>query len=332
MSFDPDAPATGDGLFGLPNDPSTARIVVVPVPWQATTSYRRGTRGGPEALLAASRQVDLWDLDVGPAWKAGIAMLAPDPRVAAWDAEAEPDALAVIESAGGEPAAAARVNALGERLNDYVYETVRGLAGRIPVVIPVVIGGDHSVPFGAIRALSEANPGMGVLHIDAHADLRDAYEGFTWSHASIFHNVLRRLPGVARITQVGIRDVGEAEVRLIAGNPDRITTFFDNGLARELARGVPWQALCDRIVGTLPDRVYVSFDVDGLDPALCPATGTPVPGGLSFRDAVVLLSTLAERRTIVGFDINEIGPAEWDGNVAARLLYKLCGWATGPRA
>ena len=325
MSFDPDAPANGDGLFGLPDDPSAARVVVVPVPWQATTSYRRGTRGGPLALLEASRQVDLYDLDVGPAWKAGIAMLPPDPRVEAWDLEAEPDALAVIEAGGDLPEAAGRVNALGERVNGLVHDTVARLLseGRIPAVI----GGDHAVPFGAMQAIAERYPGVGVLHIDAHADLRAAYEGFTWSHASIFHNVLHRLPGVSRIVQVGIRDVGSAELKLIEDNPERLSTFFDNALARELARGVPWQTLCDRIVEKLPPRVYVSFDVDGLDPALCPNTGTPVPGGLSFREVVILLSTLAEQREIVGFDINEVGDFEWDGNVAARLLYKLCGWA-----
>lgn len=328
MSFDPDAPAS-EGLFGLPNDLDRARVVVVPVEWQATTSFRRGTREGPAHLIEASHQVDLFDLDVGPAWKAGIAMLDPDPRVRAWDMEAEADALAVIESGGGHPDAAARVNALSERVNEHVHGLVRALLeqGRIPAVI----GGDHSAPYGAIRAVSEACPGVGILHIDAHADLRAAYEGFTWSHASIFHNVITRLPGVGKLVQVGIRDVGEAEVELIRGNPARITTFFDNTIARDLARGIPWLTICKHVIEKLPEDVYVSFDVDGLDPAFCPHTGTPVPGGLSFRDVVVLLSTLAEERRIVGFDINEIGPDPYDGNVAARLLYKLCGWAVESR-
>lgn len=325
MHFDPDAPATGDGLFGLPNDPGHARVVVIPVEWQATTSYRRGTREGPKYLVEASRQVDLFDLDVGPAWKAGIAMLDPDPRIRAWDAEAEEDALAVIESGGGEPEAAARVNELSERVNAHVHGLVRDLLaqGRVPAVI----GGDHSVPYGAMQAVAEAFPGVGILHIDAHADLRAAYEGFTWSHASVFHNVIARLPDVAKLVQVGIRDVGEAEVELIRDNPHRIATFFDNAIARDLARGIPWLTVVKHVIEKLPENVYVSIDVDGLDPAFCPHTGTPVPGGLSFRDAVVLLGTLAEERRIVGFDINEIGPDEYDGNVAARLLYKLCGWS-----
>ncbi len=325
MTFDPDAAATGGGLYGLDTAPADARVVVLPVPWQATTSFRRGTRGGPDALLEASWQVDLEDLDVGPVWKAGIAMLPADPRVAEWDAEVEADALAVIESGGADPAAAARVNARGDDLNTLVYDAIRAEldAGRIPAVI----GGDHSVPFGAIRAVAERHPGVGILHIDAHADLRDAYEGFTWSHASIFHNVMTRIPQVGKLVQVGIRDVGAGEVAFQEASGGRIVPFFDNAIARDLARGASWMSVVDRIVDALPADVYVSFDVDGLDPAFCPHTGTPVPGGLSFRDVVVLLEAVGERRRIVGFDLNEIGADPWDGNVAARLLYKLCGWA-----
>ncbi|MES2643979.1 MAG: agmatinase family protein [Myxococcota bacterium] len=324
-AFDPDAAASSDGLFGLDTLPDQARIVVVPVPWQATTSFRRGTRGGPEALLRASWQVDLEDLDVGAVWQAGIAMMPPDPRVIAWDAEVEPDALAVIGSGGGEPEAAARVNARGGELNTIVRSTVRAILedGRIPVVI----GGDHSVPFGAIEAVAARHPGVGILHIDAHADLRDAYEGFTWSHASIFHNVMTRIPAVGKLVQVGIRDVGATEIAFQKAQGARIVPFFDNAMARELARGTPWMRIVQRIVDALPAEVYISFDVDGLDPAFCPNTGTPVPGGLSFRDVVVLLEAVAEHRRIVGVDLNEIGDGEWDGNVAARLLYKLCGWA-----
>ena len=325
MSFDPDAAAASEGLFGLDTAPEDARVVVVPVPWQATTSFRRGTRGGPAALLEASYQVDLEDLDVGAVWRAGIAMLDADPRVAEWDLEVEEDALAVIESGGGEPEAAARVNARGAHLNGLVETAVRHILaeGRIPAII----GGDHSVPFGAIGAVAARHPGVGVLHIDAHADLRDAYEGFTWSHASIFHNVITRIPAVGKLVQVGIRDVGASEIAFQKAHADRIVPFFDNAMARELARGTPWMHIVHRIVESLPAEVYVSFDIDGLDPALCPHTGTPVPGGLSFRDVVILLEAVAERRRIVGFDLNEIGDDPWDGNVAARLLYKLCGWA-----
>jgi agmatinase len=325
MSFDPDAPATGGGLYGLPEINENARVHVLPVPWQATTSYRRGTRNGPSRLREASLQVDLHDLDVGPAWRHGILGLDEDPDILAWDDAAEPDAQAVIESGGGNPEAAARVNALGWRVNGHVRAMTEAILalGRIPAIV----GGDHSVPFGAIDAAAARHPGLGVLHLDAHADLRDAYEGFTWSHASIMHNVVTRVPNVGKLVQVGIRDVGAAELDFIAAHPARIRTFFDRDLAHGLARGRTWFSWVEEIVESLPENVWVSFDVDGMDPSWCPATGTPVPGGLSFRDVTILLGELAARRRIVGFDLNEIGDAEWDGNVAARLLYKLCGWS-----
>jgi agmatinase len=322
MSFDPDAPAEGDGLFGLPSDAESARIHVQAVPWQATTSYRRGTRAGPAALVAASLQVDLLDLEYGDFWKAGIWLQPEDPRIAAWDVAAEEDALAVIASGGRAPEAAGRVNALSEQVNEAVYSAAARMleGGRLPTLI----GGDHASPFGLIRAVADRHPGVGILHIDAHADLRVAYEGFAFSHASIMDNVLRHIPHVSTIVQVGIRDFGQAELDRIRSEP-RLCTFFDAEMGRRLAGGETWLRICEQIVHALPPRVYVSFDVDGLQPSLCPGTGTPVPGGLDWNQVLTLLSTLAEQRCIVGFDVNEIGPDEWDGNVAARLFYKLCG-------
>lgn len=329
MSFDPDAAATAATLFGLPFTPHDARVVCLPVPWEATTSYRRGTKGGPAAVLRASAQVDLFDLEFGDAWREGFVMLDPDPRVADWNDEAEPDALAVIESGGHLPEAAARVDRLSEQVNEHVYTVVSGLLARDR--IPGVVGGDHSVPFGALHAAAERFPGLGVLHVDAHADLRRAYEGFTWSHASIFYNVLTRLTGVSRVVQVGLRDVGEQEVRFAQDQQDRVLWFTDLDLARNAAAGEPWLTQVRRIVADLPERVWVSFDIDGLDPALCPGTGTPVAGGLGFRDTLLLLAELGRARRVVGFDLVEVGPGDWDGNVAARLLYKLCGWASRAR-
>ncbi len=325
MPFDPDAPAPPGSLYGLPFTAGNARIVAVPVPWEATTSYRRGTAGGPANLVEASAQVDLFDVEYGDFWREGIALAEEDAAIRAWNAEAEPDALRVIALGGGEPECAARVNALSERVNTSVYQAVCQIldAGQIPAVI----GGDHSCPFGAIQAVAERHPGMAVLHIDAHADLRQAYEGFIWSHASILYNVSKRITDVSRIVQVGIRDIGAAEVELIAASEGRIKTFFDAAVADRLAAGETWGAVVAEIVAALPDEVYVSFDVDGMDPALCPTTGTPVPGGLSFREVQVLLRAVSRSRRIVGFDLNEIGPGEWDGNVAARVFYKLCGAA-----
>jgi agmatinase len=339
-SFDPDAPARPGALFGLPHTPADAALVVVPVPFEATASYGRGTSGAPEAVLAASAQVDLTDLETGEPWRAGMAMEAIDPQLLDWNDEASALALDVIEAGGAvDPEStekAARVNAIGARLNTWVYAHTRALldAGKIPAIL----GGDHSVPFGAIQAAAETYPGLGVLHIDAHADLRAAYEGFTWSHASIFHNVKTRLPAVGPLVQVGIRDVGAAELAF-ARERDDVWMFTDPELAWELAGDEPWLRICARIVRPLPRDVWVSFDIDGLEPSLCPGTGTPVPGGLRWRDALLLLRVLSENgHRIVGFDLCEVGAGEWDANVGARLLYKLAGWAiqsrnnTGPRA
>jgi len=193
-----------------------------------------------------------------------------------------------------------------------------------------VIGGDHAVPLGCIAAHAARYPGMGVLHLDAHADLRVAYEGFTYSHASIMHNVLAEVPGVARLVQVGIRDFGEAEFVAIEAGGGRVRTFFDAELARRRFDGEPWSSVVREIVDALPQHVYLSFDIDGLDPTLCPHTGTPVPGGLQFQEACALIAAVARSgRTIVGFDLCEVAPGpdgdEWDGNVGARLLYKMVG-------
>jgi agmatinase len=194
------------------------------------------------------------------------------------------------------------------------------------------IGGDHAAPYGAIAAHAERFPGLGILHLDAHADLRRAYEGFTFSHASILFNVAERLPGVAKIVQVGIRDLSEEEHATIRGSGGRIETLFDAEVARRMLDGEAFGAILRAAIARLPERVYLTFDIDGLDPSLCPHTGTPVPGGLSFQQATALLAYVVESgRTIVGFDLNEVAPGpdgdEWDGNVGARLLYKMIGFA-----
>jgi agmatinase len=334
--FDPSAPALHDGIYGLPHTREDARVVIVPVPWEATVSYGAGTADGPAAILKASRQVDLRDRETGRPYEAGIAMLPISDEVRRWSDEARAAALPVIEAGGaGENAvlqkSLADVNALGDRMNGWVHEQVASLLAEGKLV--GVIGGDHSVPFGAIRAMAERHPGLGVLHFDAHADLREAYEGFTWSHASIMWNVMNRIPGVDRLVQVGIRDFGEDEEKTIEASGGRMRTWFEPDLRRQLFDGQPWNKIAGRLVADLPQDVYVSFDIDGLDPALCPHTGTPVPGGLSFAEAVAVLRVVVESgRRIVGFDLNEVAPdpegrSEWDANVGARLLYKEIGFA-----
>lgn len=332
-AFDPDAAAVaGSGIYGLPFTAEEAKVVIVPVPFEATTSYGGGTSKGPKAVFDASHQVDLYDDETGRPYAAGIAMLEVPGNIVSMSREAKKIAARVIEKGGvvddWTRTAADDVDEQCEQMNDWVYAQTTALlaAGKMPVIL----GGDHSVPFGAMRAWAEQSPGFGILHLDAHADLRKAYEGFTWSHASIFHNVMTRIGGVERLVQVGVRDLGQAERRMIDDSAGRIVTFFDHELARKKDEGTPFARLADEIVAALPQDVYLSWDIDGLDPTLCPGTGTPVPGGLSWNEALGLLRAIHRAgKRIIGLDLCEVSPGEteWDANVGARLLYKMIGFA-----
>lgn len=327
MSFDPAGPADPDaGIFGLDTPADAAAIILLPVPVDATTSYGQGTSDGPQAILRASHQVDLYDIDTGRPYEAGIHMLPESTDVRAWNSEAR---LLVenIRAATAEATALPRVNEIGTQINAWVRQQTAAWLERGRIV--GIIGGDHSVPFGAIQAYADRYPDLGILHIDAHADLRNGYEDFTWSHASIMHNVVSKTP-LKKLVQVGIRDFCEPELQMIESSNKRIVTFFDRDIIATQFAGRPFQDVMDRVVAELPHEVYVSFDIDGLDPVLCPNTGTPVPGGLSFNQACALLAAVTRSgRRVVGFDLNEVAPGpdgdDWDGNVAARILYKLCG-------
>ncbi|ACG72497.1 Arginase/agmatinase/formiminoglutamase [Anaeromyxobacter sp. K] len=341
MTFDPSAAAQpGSGVFGLPHSERDAGVVLVPVPFEATTSYGGGTSRGPEAILDASRQVDLFDVETGRPYEAGIHMLPVPEEIARLDREARAAAEPVIDAGGLVPGrqdlarAVAEVDEACGRVNAWVEERVAGLLARGKTV--GLVGGDHSTALGAIAAHARRHPGMGLLHVDAHADLRVAFEGFTYSHASVIYNAAERLPELSRIVQVGLRDLSEEEHAYAAASGGRIVQHHDAPLARARFEGEPWAAQVRRIVEPLPREVYVSFDVDGLDPTLCPHTGTPVPGGLSFQEAAYLIGAVVRSgRRIVGFDLVEVSPGpdggDWDGNVGARLLYKLIGWALAGR-
>lgn len=332
--FDPNAAARPDsGIFGLPHTETEAALVYLPVPWEATTSYGGGTANGPRAIFAASRQVDLFDLEIAKPYETGLFMREPSPLVKVWNDEARPLARAILDTAGGVAgnpeleAALQRVNQLGATLNDWVFAQTADLLNGGKIV--AVIGGDHSVPLGAFAAVARHNPHFGILHFDAHSDTRNAYEGFVWSHASIMRNALARIPEITRLVQVGIRDLCEEELNFCAAEGPRVRTFYDRDLTDRKFSGAPFQRIAEEIIDALPESVWISFDIDGLDPALCPHTGTPVPGGLSYHEALAILSRLARSgRRIIGFDLNEVAPNpsgedEWDANVAARLLYKM---------
>lgn len=333
--FDPSVTASYKvGIFGLPTTAEEARLHLLPVPWDATTSYGGGTSMGPDAILKASPQIDLFDAETGRAYEAGYHLLPSSSDIMALNQRLRPLALTIRDelenhgtlSSSGEQHLAA-VNAGCEEMVKWVYDQTKSAlkAGKLVGLI----GGDHSSPEGAIRAVSESLKGeFGVLHFDAHADLREQYQGFKHSHASIMHNVMNAKWKPRKLVQVGIRDFCVEEYDLIQSRED-IHTFFDSAIKNELFAGTAWSLICRQVVEALPKNVYISFDIDGLSPEFCPSTGTPVPGGLSYDQAVYLIGAVVKSgRRIVGFDLNEVAPGEteWDGNVGARLLYKLCGW------
>jgi agmatinase len=227
-----------------------------------------------------------------------------------------------ISTDNGMKALQNEVNYNSEIVNNWVYDNSKLQLENNKLV--GLIGGDHSVPLGFLKALAEKYNDFGVLQIDAHLDLRESYEGFTYSHASIFYNALK-IKEITKLVQVGIRDYCEEEVQKTKIEKQRVVVFYDQQLKEGIFAGVNWSTHCDLIVTQLPENVYISFDIDGLNPTLCPETGTPVPGGLDYWEAVYLLKKIVESgRKIIGFDLCEVGNNDWDANVGARLVYKMC--------
>ncbi|TVQ06977.1 MAG: agmatinase [Leptolyngbya sp. DLM2.Bin27] len=331
-SFDPSGVGLDNGnLYGLPYDYDTAGIIVFGVPWEATVSYHQGTAQGPARVLEASPQLDLYDRDHPEGWRQGIYMPPLPEHLIELNQQVRETANRVILATEAGVAIASQpllqtdldnVNHACEQMTGWLYaQTSAALDAGKRVG---VIGGDHSVPLGYLQALAERHADFGVLHIDAHADLRQAYQGFRYSHASIMYNLLG-LPQMSRLVQVGIRDLCHDEVALIKQSGGRIVTHYDSVVKENTYRGIPWMQQCEAMVAALPEQVYVSFDADGLDPKLCPHTGTPVPGGLELEEVFCLLRQVVRSgRQIIGFDLCEVGDGEWDGNVGARAVYKLC--------
>jgi agmatinase len=318
-AFDPNSAADDSaGIYGLPFELDEAQIVIVPVPWDVTVSYRDGTAGGPAAILAASGQVDLYDPSVHDAWKIGIAMDEISSDVAEESKKNRKIALGIDDDV------IPVINAASSWLNQWVETQCGGWLDQGKAV--ALLGGDHSTPLGFMKALARRHSSFGILQIDAHADLRDAYGGFEFSHASIMRNALK-IPEISALVQAGIRDYCDEEAVVIASEP-RVKTFFDRDLKRGRFEGQTWAEQTKAIVDALPQKVYVSFDIDGLDPKLCPGTGTPVAGGFEYEEAIYLIESVARSgRTIIGIDLNEVAPtagSEWDANVGARLLYRMC--------
>lgn len=327
-NYNPSGVGVDNGnVFGLPFNFDESDIVILPVPWEVTTSFGDGTSKGPKVILEASPQLDLFHFDFPDAWKQGIFMLSISKEIAEKNKIFKNKAKEIIllqekgKSIDELRKQIDEVNAASTELNKWVFEQTTTLLNSGKKVI--LLGGDHSTPLGYINALAQKHESFGILQIDAHADLRNAYEGFEFSHASVMYNALKN-PAVESLTQVAIRDICEEEVTLIRNN-QKIHCFYDEVLKREQFDGKTWNQQLKDIIATLPQKVYISFDIDCLDPKLCPNTGTPVAGGLEFLQAIEIIRQVKlAGKEIIGCDLNEVGNDPWDANVGARVLYQMC--------
>lgn len=333
--YDPNSVGNpNNNIFGLPITEEEARLVILPVPWEVSVSYGVGTARAPEAILKASLQVDIFDPEMPDAWKQGFYMRDSDRKILMKSDYLRKEAELYIDYISkGEDVAANQfmsktlkeVNEGGNYLNNWVYEQTRMLLNNGKLV--GLLGGDHSTPLGYFKAIGEKYGEFGILQIDAHCDLRSAYEGFNYSHASIMYNALKEIPQLQLLVQAGIRDYSDGEWEFIQQNPSRVITYFDKDIKRRQFEGETWKQIAEEIISRLPQKVFISFDIDGLDPKLCPNSGTPVHGGFETEQVYYLFSKLVQSgRQIVGFDLNEVGVGEsdWDANVGARVLFKLC--------
>ncbi len=265
---------------------SSSGIVILPVPYDSTTVYQPGARNGPLALIEASRHLEPYDEESGKDYMSGICTL---------------DELDVVDNA--------------EDMVKRVYESVSALLSEGKKV--VVIGGEHSISSGSVRAHKEKFPGLSVIHIDAHGDMRDEFSGNKFSHAC----VARRISEICPIVQVGIRSISAEEVEFVKRSGHKMVYATEIASAKD-------DSWMDKVVNAASQDVYVTIDLDALDPGIMPSVGTPEPGGLGWYQLIGLMEKLAEKKNVRGFDVVELSPQP--GNIgpdftAAKLVYRLIG-------
>ena len=333
--FDPNSVGNpNNNIFGLPFSEDEAALVIVPVPWEVTVSYNAGTARAADHIFNASLQVDLFDNEFNDEWRKGFYMRFPDKKILTKSDYLRKEAeLYINYISHGEIVAENKfmcktlrdINEGSLFLNNWVYEQTRDLLQKGKMV--GLLGGDHSTPLGFFKAIAEKHEDFGILQIDAHMDLRKAYEGFNYSHASIMYNALQEIPQLKKLVQVGIRDYCDDEFAYMQQSEGRVVAFFDKDIKERQYEGENWKTITDEIVDSLPQNVFISFDIDGLNPKLCPHAGTPVHGGFEVQEIYYLFKKVVKSgRKLIGFDLNEVGIShdEWDENVGARILYKLC--------
>ena len=313
-----------------------APIVLVSAPWAVTSAAGQGAVYTPDAIIDASTHLSLYDVVSNTSIDGKVATAEVDYDLQESSLQLGGDAAKVvahIEDGGaltGDYFArkVVRINLGFRDMHRSVGKRVFRFASKGKIV--GVVGGDHSVAFGAVRSISSVYPQMGVLFIDAHSDLRPSGKIFDYSHLSVARNIVDEIPAVSKLVQVGVRDMSREEMDFAQNHP-KITMLCHEKLTAERFSGRSWGEVCDDVVAQLPDKVYISFDIDALSPECCPHTKRPVAGGMTFDEAVCLINRVAESgREIVGFDLTEIVPvmeSGVDAAVGARMLVKLCAAA-----
>jgi len=326
-------PAPSDaGIFGLSLSEDDSDLCIISVPWEATTSYGGGTAKTPGRIIEASHQLDLYDLAFGEPFSRGISLLdAPQQMLSVSEEASKLVGEIRREGQGSEDFEInlEKMNALSKKVNQLTYQQAKRLLVNGKIV--GLLGGDHSCPYGLIKALTEVHDSFAIVHVDAHFDFRDSYEGFKHSHASIMFNTTKDFEQVKKIYQVGIRDFSKQELnyqKSLQASGKSLVHFSGDVFKRLNDKGGLAEMFAEMNT-FLPEKIYVSFDIDGLDPKLCPGTGTPVPGGLDYEFTMSLLESFKlNGKKVIGFDLCEVAApegSEWDLNVGARVLYKLCG-------
>ncbi len=337
--FNPNAASNPtNNIYGFPITEDEAKLVILPVPWEVTVSYGAGTSRAAEHIFKASMQVDVFDQEYPNIWKHGFYLRPVDKKILLKSDYLRKEAELYIDYISKEQDISKNtfmskslkdINAGGAFLNEWVYEQTKGLMNRGKLV--ALLGGDHSTPLGYFKAIGEKHGDFGILQIDAHPDLRRKYENFDYSHASIMDNALTEIPQIQKLVQVGVRDYSEEEFNYIQNSEGKVVCFFDKKIRERLYDGESWKQIADDIIAQLPSKIYLSFDIDGLDPKHAPSTGTPVYGGFDPEQIYYLLKKMNEAgKQLVGFDLVEIGVGDhsWDANVGARVLLKLCNILT----
>ena len=324
--------------FGAKTAFNEADVILIPAPWEATASYGEGAHRGPVLIKKASAQLDFFNPDFNVSYNHKIHFEPSDPSILSLNKQARAWAKKIQKNwkedkklNKKELAWAKKVNQASLHLRDWIYEKSLRVFKRGK--IPAIIGGDHSVSEGLINLTGQKLKGKyGLLHIDAHADLRKSYQGFKHSHASVMFNVLEGDFPPEKLVQVAVRDLCQSEFQKIKEDP-KIDCFFDREISFRLFSGESWSKISKQIISRLPSDIYISLDVDGLSWENAPGTGTPVPGGISFNQILYLLSEVRrQKKRLIAFDVVETagnGPGEafWNGNVSARLIYHLAGLA-----